>query len=365
MMAKSGPQGPRHSAGKTEAGEPAATRDIIVMGGSSGSIEAISEILPKISPQTGAAIFIVVHTGEDSPNYLVSIFSKYTSLPVQYAADREPIELGRVYVAAPDRHLLIKSGEMRVVFGPKENNFRPALDPLFRTAATTYGRRVIGVILSGSLDDGTHGLLQIKRAGGVAIAQDPSTALHPGMPESAIDRVTPDYVAPSSEIGPLLNQLVGGAIGKSEPLGDDQLDPAEGAISALRLNGVKSPTPFICPECNGALWETLDEGGLKYRCHVGHGFTVDTLLALQAIEIEQALWSAVRTFEERAALQRRTAERTVADQPLLRDRMLDNAVEQQRMADVIRKLLVGPELDKHSGVGEALREEYTHKQAKD
>jgi two-component system chemotaxis response regulator CheB len=333
------------------------TRDIIVIGGSAGSIEAVAHILPKVDPQIGAAIFIVVHTGEDSPNYLVNIFSKYTSLPVQYAVDREPIELGRVYVAQQDRHLLIKRGEMRVVFGPKENNFRPAIDPLLRTAATTYGNRVIGAVLSGSLDDGTHGLLQIKRAGGVVIVQSLEDALHPGMPGSAIERVQVDYILPSADIGPLLNQLAAGETDDS-PLGEDQLDAVEGAVSALRLKDVPPPSPFICPECKGPLWEHTEGEAVKYRCHVGHGFTTDTLLSLQAIEVEQALWSAVRAFEERAMLQRRTANNTASDNPVLQTRLLDGAREQQRMADVVRKLIIGPELDKQAEVGEAVRSEY-------
>jgi two-component system chemotaxis response regulator CheB len=315
--------------------------------------------LADLPPDLGAAVFVVVHTGLDAPNFLVEIFGKLTKLPVQYAADREPIELGKVYVAPNDRHLLIKRGEMRVILGPKENNFRPALDPLFRTAATTYDGRVIGVVVSGSLDDGTHGLMQIKRAGGIVIAQSPQEALQIGMPQSAIDRADVDYVKTAAEIGPLLTELVRSSGQTSTPLGEDQTDVIEGLVSTMRLGGVPPPAPFICPECNGSLWEVREGAVLKYRCHVGHGFGVDTLLSRQAMEIEQALWSAVRGFEERAALQKRTAERTDFGNPQIRDRLLQNAREQQHMADVVRGLLVGPQRIEETRVGDAIRREYS------
>ena len=264
------------------------TRDIVVIGGSAGAIQAISVILQALPGDFPAATFVVVHTGQDAPAYLANIFAKVSRLPVQYATDREPIELGRVYVAAPNRHLLIKPGEMRVILGPKENNFRPAVDPLFRTAATAYHGRVIGVVVSGSLDDGTHGLLQIKRAGGIAIVQSPDDALQRGMPESAIERVEVNHILPATEIGPMLTKLVSGNGSVSATVGQDEADVAEGLISSLRMNGVPAPAPFICPECKGSLWEVQDGDAFKYRCHVGHGFATDTLLALQAIEIEQA-----------------------------------------------------------------------------
>jgi two-component system chemotaxis response regulator CheB len=337
-------------------GGAAISRDIIVMGGSAGGIEAISRILSDLPAHLEAAIFVVVHMGQDSPNLLANIFGKAAALPVQFAADREPIELGRVYVAPSDRHLLIKRGEMRVVLGPKENNFRPALDPLFRTAATTYHARVIGVIVSGSLDDGTHGLLQIKRGGGVTIAQSPEDATQPGMPQSAIERVGMDYVKPAAEIGPFLIQLVEAGGESAGPLGIDEVDLSEGLFSALRLGNIGAPSPFVCPDCNGALWEMRDGSVVTYRCHVGHGFETQTLLARQAMEIEQALWSAVRGFEERAALQHRTAERT-AQNAELSARMLENAKEQQRMADVVRSLLVSRHPFEEPTIGaQALRE---------
>jgi two-component system chemotaxis response regulator CheB len=333
-------------------------RDIIVMGGSAGSIEVVSKILADMPDDMCTAMFVVVHSGESAPGFLVDIFSKTSKLPVQYAIDREPIELGRVYVAPADRHLLIKPGEMRVILGPKENNFRPALDPLFRTAATTYTSRVIGVVLSGSLDDGTHGLLQIKRAGGATVVQSPDDASHAGMPQSAIERVGVDHVKPASEIASLLYELAGCDENVATALGEDEVDVSEGVMSALQMPSLPAPSPFICPECNGALWEVQDGAMVKYRCHVGHGYGPETLLAMQAIEIEQALWSAVRLFEEKALLHKRMAERSESGE--LRKRFLENAREQQQLAEAVRKLLVSPHQKvQPSEVGGLARREYS------
>jgi two-component system chemotaxis response regulator CheB len=254
--------------------------------------------------------------------------------------------------------LLVKRGEMRVIRGPKENNFRPAIDPLFRSAATIYDGRVIGVLVSGSLDDGTHGLLQIKRQRGVTVAQSPDDALQGDMPRSAIERVGVDYIQTAAELGSLLTQLVFTRAECLTALGEDELDVSEGIVSALRLPRIASPSPFTCPECRGALWEVNDGAVVNYRCHVGHGFAADTLLMRQAVDIEQALWSAVRGFEERAALQQRTAERQHMDNEELRARLIAGAQEQQQMADLVRSLLVGPHRADESRIGDSVRQEY-------
>lgn len=332
-------------------------RDIVVLGGSTGAIEVISRILDGLPSDLEAAIFIVVHMAPDSPNFHVDIFQNHTELPVKYAVDREPIELGRVYVAPADRHLLIKAGEVRVIHGPKENNFRPAIDPLFRSAATTYDGRVIGVVVTGALDDGTHGLMQIKRAGGTTIVQSPEEAVEPSMPTSAIRRMEIDYVLHTDEIGPVITDLVGQSTQVATTLGEDETDVSEGLVSALRLSKVGAPSMYTCPDCNGALWEIQDGNVIKFRCHVGHGFALDTLLMRQATEIEQALWSAVRGFEERAALQKRTAN-NAANTREVRDRLLANSREQQQMADLVRSILMKPQQVDEINIGKAVEHEY-------
>ncbi|MFO0791418.1 MAG: chemotaxis protein CheB [Pirellulales bacterium] len=332
-------------------------RDIIVIGGSTGAIDVVCRILDGLPNDLEAAIFIVVHMAPASPNFHVDIFQNHTELPVNYAADREPIELGRVYVAPADRHLLIKAGEVRVIHGPKENNFRPAIDPLFRSAATTYDGRVIGVVVTGALDDGTHGLMQIKRAGGTTIVQSPEEAVEPSMPTSAIRRMEIDYVLHTDEIGPVITDLVGQSTQVATTLGEDETDVSEGLVSALRLSKVGAPSMYTCPDCNGALWEIQDGNVIKFRCHVGHGFALDTLLMRQATEIEQALWSAVRGFEERAALQKRTANNAVNTREV-RDRLLANSREQQQMADLVRSILMKPRQVDEINIGKAVEHEY-------
>src|SRR3954451_551930 len=336
-------------------------KDIIVIGGSAGAMAAIQEILRSLTTDLPATLFIALHTAENSPKLLADIFSKSTPLPVRYPHDREPIELGTVYGAVPDRLLFVKPGEIRLVRGPKENNFRPAVDPLFRSAAQAYGERVIGVVLSGGLDDGTHGILQIKRRGGTAIAQSPDDAAEPSMPRSAIERVGVDYILPAAEIGLMLNKLVAPDSESPAPVGVDVPDLAEGLPSGLRLGSAVVPSsPFICPHCNGALWEHREGNLLRYRCHMGHGFTADTLSLLQSDSVEQALWVAIRSLEEQAQLQLRLADQTSHNAGFsMRERFIAKAADCQHTADLLRSLVVGGDREglNHATM-ESLEDEY-------
>jgi two-component system, chemotaxis family, protein-glutamate methylesterase/glutaminase len=320
------------------------SRDIIVLGGSAGALDALKNALRGVDADIPAAIFIVIHSGQAAPGLLAKILGKVTQLEVRYAEDREPIELGNVYIAPPDRHLIIKPGEVRVVRGPKENNFRPAIDPLFRSAAYTYGQRVVGVVVSGMLDDGSHGLFQIKQQGGVAVAQSIEDAQQPSMPMAAIRQVGVDYVLPAAEIGPLLNDLARPDGMPTDGPYQEQADVAEGLTSGLRVHA-EDPhpsSPFICPACGGALWEVHEGELVHYRCHVGHGFTTETLRALQNDELEQALWTSVRLLEEQAELQNRMANRwQTPGTTAIRERFESNAVDRLEAADLIRRLLLG------------------------
>ncbi|HEX4488777.1 MAG TPA: chemotaxis protein CheB [Terriglobales bacterium] len=317
-------------------------KDIIVIGGSAGSLRAIKELLRALSADVQVAVLVVIHSSQESPGYLARILGQATSLNVRYAEDREPIELGTVYVAPADRHLLVKPGEVRVVRGPKENNFRPAIDPLFRSAAYTYGPRVIGVVLSGLLDDGSHGLFQIERQGGVTVVQDPSDAEQPSMPQSAIAQAKVDHVVPAAEMGELLNKLTRENSEESQGPARAQLDVSEGASSGLEVPNRRPSSTFVCPECRGALWEIQEGDQLRYRCHVGHGYSGQTLSALHDVEIEQALWTSVRLLEEQAELQERMAEKWKASaNRQLGDRFASNADDRKYTADLIRSLITG------------------------
>lgn len=320
-------------------------RDIVVVGASAGGLAALNDLMRGLPADFPAAIFVVVHTSPDNPGVLPQILRRAGVLPVEFARDREPIVFGRVYVAPPDHHLLLKRGHIRVVRGPKENGFRPAVDPLFRTAAATHGARVIGVVLSGGLNDGTHGLANIVERGGVALAQDPEDALIPNMPLSAIQNVEVRRVLAAVDIPAVLIELVGEALDSPDVLdasdAPDTPDVAEAGDSLQVRTPPGTPTPYTCPECGGALWEHPETGKLlRFRCHVGHAYTAEILAAEQGQNLEVVLWSALRALEENAALCRRMAERTAAAGFAdLAHRYGDDADQGERRASVLRKIL--------------------------
>lgn len=311
--------------------------DIIVIGASAGGLTAVPLLIASLPADLAAAIFVVIHIPAQGPDLLVDIIGKRSALPVRNAIDGEEIQQSRVYIAPPDHHLKIEGERLRLTRGPRENRHRPSIDTLFRSAAEVYGPRVSGVILSGYLDDGTAGLNNVKTHGGVAIVQDPQDATAPGMPESALRNVIVDHCVPLAQIGPLLIRLV-----KSQPATKRKLKTSVTEKRALSPKSMVEkfgpPTAFVCPECNGPLWETKSGPSLQFRCHVGHAYSPDSLLADHAEGLERALWSAVRTFDEQAALLRRLGERRFHSQsygPNLEDR----AVTFEQNAEAIRKLL--------------------------
>jgi two-component system, chemotaxis family, protein-glutamate methylesterase/glutaminase len=287
-------------------------RDIIVIGGSAGSIESVAEVVRGLPPDFPGSVFVVVHFPGSARSSLPRILSRAGSLPVKHGRDGEPIESGQIYVAPPDCHLLLSNGNLRLTRGPKENGHRPAIDPLFRTASHIYGPRVVGVILSGNLNDGTAGLLGIKQRGGVAVVQSLETALYQGMPQSAIDHVAVDHVLSPPAISLLLTELVTQPVQpwKVVPMSDDpevQQTDEFGLADRHKQPGV--PSTMTCPECHGTLWEVKDEELVRFRCRVGHAYSDEALLVHQGEQLEAALWTALRALEEHAALGRRLAAR--------------------------------------------------------
>lgn len=284
-----------------------ATRDIIVVGASAGGVQALTKLVSELPLNLQAAVFIVLHVRADAPSLLPAILSRDAKLPVAHARDGEQIVPGKVYVAPPDQHLLIEDGRVKLVHGPKENLHRPSIDVLFRSAARWGGPRVIGVVLTGARDDGATGMRLIKQRGGIAIVQDPSEAPFPSMPMSVLQTVKVDYSLPLSAISPLLNELSKQTIEEGEyPVPDEieiesriagqNLDASELLASVERIGRISRLT---CPDCHGALWEILDDDMLRYRCHVGHAFSADSLSEGQSEMLEVALWSAVRALEEK------------------------------------------------------------------
>ncbi len=279
-------------------------RDIIVIGASAGGIDALRTLLGGLPAALEAAVFVTMHVAADSPGLLPRILQETCALPVEHARDGEEIRRGRVYVAPPDCHLLVERDRVRVSRGPKENLCRPAIDPLFRSAAYVFGPRVVGVVLTGRLDDGTAGLWAVKRRGGAALVQDPDEATYPSMPRSAIRYVEVDEVAPVAALAPLLARLAG------EPPPAVELGEASRQMEietriAREDNALKAGvldlgpfTPFTCPECHGVL-VSLQEGGVpRFRCHTGHAYSLDSLLAAVTTSMEDTLWGAVRAIEE-------------------------------------------------------------------
>jgi two-component system chemotaxis response regulator CheB len=292
-----------------------ATRDIVVIGASAGGVEALRELARNLPRDFPAAVFIVVHIPTDSPSMLPRILERSGPLPAKHAKDGEAIVPGHIYVAPPNHHLLLKRGAAWVIYGPKENGHRPAIDPLFRTAARAYGHRVVAVVLSGNLNDGSHGLRTVKAHGGTVVVQDPEDALYPGMPSAAIEHVEVDHVFPIAAIADLLTRLVREPIPEGPPVPrPDEVESerpgkraAEGELVNMSLGG--EPSVYTCPECHGNLWE-IREGTLsRYRCRVGHSYTEDTLIFEKGESLEAALWSALDALEEQASLTQRMAER--------------------------------------------------------
>jgi len=245
-------------------------------------------------------------------------------------------------------HLVLKAGRMLLTRGPKENGFRPAVDPLFRTAARAYGPRVVGVILTGGLDDGTIGLMHIKEEGGCAIVQDPNDAVFPGMCQSAIENVDVDHVMPIAAIPAMLVKLATRPLSESEAAmsrnRQDVQDTAEGGQASLLTENlpIGQASGLICPDCGGALWEAENGKVRRFQCHVGHSFTAESLIAEKDGELEIALWTALRALEEAAELRRRTAAR-LQNAPFgtLHDKCQQEAADLEQRASVLRGALTG------------------------
>ncbi len=291
--------------------------DIIVIGTSAGGLKALGAIVSALPADIAAVLFIVQHLAADKPSVLPKILADVSSLPASHPADGEAIQKGHIYVAPPDYHLLVNQGLMRVVRGPQENRFRPAIDALFRSAARAYGSRVVGVVLTGYLDDGTVGLQAVKKLGGVAIVQDPNEAEYPSMVKSALRYVKVDHCLPLAKIPEMLVQLSNQPAVEEKPTVTEEIE-VESKIAEQGMNTqeflenveeIGTRTTYTCPECNGSIWQIGKEEPLRFRCHIGHSFTANVFLSEQTQNIENALWSAVRAMEEKVTFSRQMSER--------------------------------------------------------
>ncbi len=323
---------------------------IIAIGTSAGGVEALQHVVRALPADLPAAVLVVMHMGADSPGLLPAILGRLSALPVSHPVDGQQLVKGRIYVAPPDQHLLVEPpGRIRLSRGPKENRFRPAIDPLFRSAAHAFGPRVIGVVLTGALDDGTAGLWTIKRHGGVAVVQDPKDALVSSMPLSALRYVEVDHCLPLIEIGPLLARLAEEPLTvplqpevrtmdiETKILLGEPMDPDQ----AWELG---PPSHYACPECHGTLQEIQEGSLIRYRCHVGHAYSVDALLSELTRKASDALWNALRAIEETAKLLREEAEHARKEKDLtLCERFLQKTRAAQMNADAVRTVAMRQE----------------------
>ena len=264
--------------------------DIIVIGASMGGFHALRDLISEFPKDLKAAVLVVLHIPSEHKSFLAETFGKNAKIPVLAAKDHLEIKNGHVYIAVPDFHLLIKSKRIELSHGPRHNLHRPAVDTLFYSAATAYGPRVIGVILTGALDDGTAGLMEVKRHGGVSVIQDPSDAVNPSMPASARDCVPIDHCVPLSKMAELLVTLAGQPVKMSSLAAAKKMPkPNEPELST-----------HICPECNGPMWAIEAGNLLHFHCRIGHAFSGQSLLVEKNMALETALWSAVNALKDKS-----------------------------------------------------------------
>lgn len=321
--------------------------NVIVIGTSAGGLDALKRLVKGLPCDLAAAIFIVQHIARHTPSYLPEALTRAGPLPAEHPKNGQRFERGHIYVAPPDAHLLLERERMLLSAGPHENLHIPAIDPLFRSAAVAFGPRVIGVVLTGALNDGAAGLWAIKQRGGITVVQEPREAFNPSMPESALAVVQVDACLSLDDMPAYLIKMT------REPAPPErgypvtptmrlEMDSAQGRP----INGSAGQQPgmhslYTCPTCRGPLWQ-MDEGGLlRYRCQVGHAFTSEALMASQADVVDEALWTALETLEQRARIAAQMAARSRQDRRMQAARYFEaQAHESSRKVETLRNLLL-------------------------
>ena len=321
-------------------------RNIIVVGTSEGGLDALDALIGQLPTDLAAAIFIVQHMApHHSGEALTRRLGRHRAFHAMLATDGQRFTPGRIYIAPPDTHLLLKPNTVLVRKGARENLSRPGVDPLFRSAAVAHGPRVIGVVLTGMLDDGAAGLLAIQRCGGVTVVQDPKDAAYSAMPQNALDSLDVDHCVPLSGMGALLAALVAKPHGKARRIPSDIRTEAEIAervsSDVAQVEGLGAQVPYNCPNCGGVLWEMTVPKTKRYRCHTGHSFTARTLLASQSEKIEEMLWISLRMFEEQKNLLKSAALTTAGRSQKSANRQ--QLLKTQGHIERIRSMLLDPQ----------------------
>ena len=287
------------------------TLNVVAVGASAGGVEALMKFAAGLPPDLPYAALVVLHMPAGAPSLLARIVDRNGPLLTVTAEDGAPLEHGRIYVGIPNRHLLVRERRIMMSEGPTENGHRPAINAVFRSVALAFGQRAVGVLLSGVLDDGVLGLAAIRSRGGTTIAQLPSDAIFPAMPQNAIDAGVVDNEVPAAEVGGLLKQLADRVLEEGQMEPDTRLELENRVAMARRFStefdteALGPPSGYNCPDCNGSLIAVSDA---NYRCEVGHAWTAEALLRARDKEVDDALWIAVRSLQEKAKLSRRLAD---------------------------------------------------------
>ncbi|HJQ74305.1 MAG TPA: chemotaxis protein CheB [Gaiellaceae bacterium] len=322
---------------------------VVVVGASAGGVEALTTLAGGLPEDLDAAVCVVLHLTASAESRLADIVSRAGPLPAVQARGGEQLERGRIYVAPPDRHLVVGDGHALVVRGPHENGVRPSIDVLFRSAALAYGRRTVAVVLSGTRDDGVTGASAVGARGGCVFVQDPDDSLFAALPAQTVTRDHPDRVVPLPELAPAITATVRHLSEEVEVSDNDEgemiLEAEYATLDADALERGEppgEPSPFACPACGGVLRELDDDDLLRFRCRVGHAYTAESVTNGQAESVETALWTALRALLERAELCDRLAARVGnAGADRSRGRFEAFAQEAREQAETIRRLLAG------------------------
>lgn len=313
-------------------------RDIVVIGGSAGALDPLKQVISELPPGLPAAVFVVLHIAATQKSLLGPILNRLGGMSVATPRDGDPVQPGYLYVPMPDHHMELRDGTVHLSHGPRVNGMRPAVDNLFRSAAAAYDSRVVAVVLSGGLDDGSAGMAAIRAAGGIGIVQSPEDAIVDSMPRNAIAIARPQLVLPSDQIAAAIASAVGGSIRKESRLemGGAEMEPVGAKDAPGQVTGI------TCPDCHGSIWlQTGDGGEVALTCRVGHSYSPESFVEIQAANVEDALWAGIRSLEEQATLAAAMASRaSKLNDPQSADRAEQRRKIAEKNARVLRDLVL-------------------------
>jgi two-component system chemotaxis response regulator CheB len=318
-----------------------ANRDVLAIGTSAGGFEALRFLAGEFSRNFPASVVVTIHLSNQFRSELDAILTQAGPLPASFAVDGEKLERSHIYIAPTERHLIVESGHLRLGSGPRENHARPALDPLFRSAALCCGPRTVGAVLTGTLGDGAAGLSALKQAGGITVVQDPSDAAFAEMPTTALLRSHPDHVVGLAGMPALFEKLARQSAGQEVPAPGHlqyEVNIARGGRGSMsEMDHIGRRSVLACPDCHGVMWE-IDDGELvRYRCHVGHAYSAEIMSLALDENLKQAFGSALRALDERTALARKLeGQATTSGRTRVAESWAAKALEFEAEANIIR-----------------------------